>query len=673
MRKSASLFLTFLLPLAAYSATPSVPSIEAMAAYPAMASFSISPDGKHLAALEARGEDRVVLVWDATNLAAPPTTIGTQKMKFQQVVFLKNDTLLVLLWQPIDAHTDKTVKTFTSKIFLTDLQGRLWREPLQQGISRSEVDDVERALTAPTVLDPLVNDPTHALLVLNTGVSQGDVFRVDVASGRAERIQRAEEHVAGYVTDLEGELRSRTEIDSDSGGSFISIEFRNPDGGSWERHFRALVKDRDIIEVVGFGRDPNIAYLRTNVGRDKAVIQEYNVRERRLGEVVFENKFFDASGMRIHHVRDAQFGEIDAFEYFGPTGSDQFFVAPWLQTLDRQVSAAFQIKDTPQQVIDTATGKTATADMRTGRRWYLVSSSLDRASQVIEVEAPNETPVYYLLRDGKMNMLSRTWPQVDPAALGTSRLVYYKARDGLDIPAYLHTPSTALCGPGPWPAVLLPHGGPWARDDLDFDRFMWVPMLNTRCRAVLQPQYRGSSDWGRHLWVAGDAEWGQKMQDDKDDGARWLIEQRVAIPGRIALFGFSYGGYAAFAASIRPNGLYKCAIAGAGVADIKKIWARFYENAYFRDNQESSIRGLNPVDHASEVSIPIYVFSGDRDQTVPIHQSEMFVAKAKSGSKLVTYREFKDFAHGPSWTRANYAEVLRSIDDYLSKGCAGGL
>jgi dipeptidyl aminopeptidase/acylaminoacyl peptidase len=292
---------------------------------------------------------------------------------------------------------------------------------------------------------------------------------------------------------------------------------------------------------------------------------------------------------------------------------------------------------------------------------------------VIEVEAPNETPVYYLLRDGKMNMLSRTWPQVDPAALGTSRLVYYKARDGLDIPAYLHTPSTALCGPGPWPAVLLPHGGPWARDDLDFDRFMWVPMLNTRCRAVLQPQYRGSSDWGRHLWVAGDAEWGQKMQDDKDDGARWLIEQRVAIPGRIALFGFSYGGYAAFAASIRPNGLYKCAIAGAGVADIKKIWARFYENAYFRDNQESSIRGLNPVDHASEVSIPIYVFSGDRDQTVPIHQSEMFVAKAKSGSKLVTYREFKDFAHGPSWTRANYAEVLRSIDDYLSKGCAGGL
>jgi dipeptidyl aminopeptidase/acylaminoacyl peptidase len=303
----------------------------------------------------------------------------------------------------------------------------------------------------------------------------------------------------------------------------------------------------------------------------------------------------------------------------------------------------------------------------------MVSSSLDRSRMVIEVEAPNEPPVYYLLRDSKLTMLSRTWPQIDPDSLGESRLVYYKARDGLDIPAYLHTPSAALCGAGPWPAVLLPHGGPWGRDDLAFDGSMWIPMLNTRCRAVLQPQYRGSLGWGGRLWKAGDAEWGQKMQDDKDDGTKWLIDQKIAIPGRIAMYGFSYGGYAAFAASIRPNGLYKCAISGAGVSDINKIWARFYENPYFRDNQEPTIRGLNPMDHVADVSIPIYVFGGDRDQTVPIHQPQMFASKAKSLGKPVTYREFKDFDHGPSWTRATYGDVLRSIDDYLNKGCAGGL
>jgi dipeptidyl aminopeptidase/acylaminoacyl peptidase len=218
-----------------------------------------------------------------------------------------------------------------------------------------------------------------------------------------------------------------------------------------------------------------------------------------------------------------------------------------------------------------------------------------------------------------------------------------------------------------------PHGGPWARDGLAFDYFMWVPMMTSRCRAVLQPQYRGSQGWGRKLWMSGDAEWGQKMQDDKDDGAKWLIDQKIAIPGRIAMFGFSYGGYAAMAAAVRPNGLYKCAIAGAGVSDIDRIWAKYYTNPYFREGQSTTVKGLSPLSKADQIQIPIYVFHGDRDQTVPIKQSEWFVAKAKSGGKDVTYREFKDFAHGPSWTRANYEQVLEGINDYFDKGCAGGL
>ena len=673
MRSMALLVLSLLVTAVAAAAAPQPPSIDVLAAFPAMSSFTLSPDGRHMAALEARGEDQVILVWDTANLATPPATIGTQKMKFQQVVFLKSDTLLVLVWQPIDAHIPRTYKTFTKKLFLTDLTGKTWREPLQLGMSRSVDDDTERALTWPTILDSLPNDPTHALVVLNTGTSQGDIFKIDTVSGRAERVQRAEEHVAGYFTDLEGAPRSRTEIDSDSAGAFTSIEFRDPGSGKWESHFKARVKDRDVIEVVGFSKDPNIAYLRTNVGRDKAVIQEYNVRERKLGEVVFENKLFDAAGINVRRMKGADFGEIQSFNYFGPNGDDSYYVSDWYQKLDQQLRGAFQIKDVTQTLVDTATGKPATVSLPTGRRWSLVSTTLDRSMSVIDVEAPNEPPVYYLLRDNKLTMLSRTWPQIDPDSLGDGRLIYYTARDGEVVPAYLHTPSVKLCGAGPWPTVVMPHGGPWARDDLGYDRWNWIPMLNTRCRAVLQPQYRGSADWGRKHWLAGDAEWGQKMQDDKDDGVKWLIEQKIAIPGRVALYGFSYGGYAAMAASIRPHGLYKCAIAGAGVSDIHKIWAKFYTNAYFRDNQSDSVDGLNPMDHVAEISIPIYVFSGDRDQTVPIGQSEMFVSKAKSLGKPVTYREFKDFAHGPSWTRANYADVLRSIDDYLNKGCAGGL
>jgi dienelactone hydrolase len=669
--------VTALLSIAAFggvaTAKPVPPTIESLAAFPAMSGFTLSPDGKHLAALEGRGEDRVILVWKTDALSAKPTVIGSKQMKIARVLFIKNDTLAVTLWQPFDLHFDKTTKTFVNKFYFTDLEGKNWREPLPLPTAKSDVEEIEQSLSDPAVLDTLPNDPSHVLIVNDIGVSQGDVFKVDVVSGRAERIQRAEENTAGYVTDLEGTIRARTHLDVDGTGTYVATEFRNPSSGGWEEHFRTYVKDRNVAEVVGFSKNPDIAYLARNQGRDKTAIYEYDVRNRKMGDVVFEHKFFDANAIGVTRLKGEHFGDIEYFGYMGLTESDRYYVSDWMRALDKQLSAAFKVTEAPQLMTDPATGTSATAAMRNGRNWQLISVSQDRSLAVVAVDAPTEPASYYLLRNQReLSLLAHRHADVDSAALGESRLVYYPARDGLNIPAFLHTPNPELCGAGPWPAVLLPHGGPWARDELAYDEFGWIPLLTSRCRAVLQPQYRGSEGWGAKLWLAGDAEWGQKMQDDKDDGAKWLIDQKLAIPGRIAMFGFSYGGYAAFAASVRPNGLYKCAIAGAGVSDIDRIWAQFYTNAYFRDAQGKTVKGLSPLSKADQIQIPIYVFHGDRDQTVPIKQSEWFVAKAKAAGRPVTYREFKDFAHGPSWTRQTYAEVLRGIDDYLSKGCGGG-
>jgi dipeptidyl aminopeptidase/acylaminoacyl peptidase len=664
----------FFVASAADTAKPAPPSIETLAAYPAMWSFTVAPDGRHIAALEARGEDRVVLVWDADALGKAPTVIGTRQMKFRRVQFIKNDTLAVYVWQPIDLHLDEVMKTFVGKLYFTDLQGRNWREPLPQATARTDWEKTEKAISEPDILDSLPNDPDHVLVVNDIGVSQGDIYKVDVSSGRSQRVQRADDWTAGYVTDLEGALRARTRLDVDSAnGAYVATELRNPDSGNWEEHFRTYVKTRDEVSVVGFSRDPNVAYVLSNVGRDKVALFEYDVRAHKLGNVMFEHKYFDVTGVWVDHVKGERFGEIIAFAYAGPSGDDWYYVSEWWRNLDRQLAAGFGVGEEPVQLVDPANGNVAKTALRLGRNWHYTSGSLDRRLVVVGVEAPNEPAAFYLLRDQKsLTLLSNTYPKIDPAALGSSKLVYYKARDGLDIPAFLHTPNPALCGNGPWPAVVHPHGGPWARDDLAFDYSMWIPLLISRCRAVLQPQYRGSAGWGARLWFAGDKEWGQKMQDDKDDGAKWLIEQKLAIPGRIAMFGFSYGGYAAMAAAVRPNGLYKCAIAGAGVSDIDRIWSKFYTNAYFRDHQASTVKGLSPLSKADEIQIPIYVYHGDRDQTVPIEQSEWFVAKARAAKKDVTYREFKDYAHGPAWLRSTFADQLRGIDDYLSKGCGGG-
>ena len=655
-------------------AKPTVPSLEQLAAFPKMSGFSLSPDGQHLAALEGRGEDRVILVWKTDALNKAPTVIGSSKMKISGVQFIKNDLLAVSMWQPYDARTDKVIKTFINKLFLTDLEGKNWNEPMQQDRAMSYAADRARALSNPTVLDTLPNDPDHILVINDTGGSAGDVFKVDVHNNRAERIQRSDERVAGYVTDLDGNLRARRRGDIDSTGAYIAAEFLEPKSGKWSEHFRSYVKNRDVTEIVGFSKDPNIAFILTNTGTDKSAIYEYDITARARKEILFQHRFFDANRVLISRAQKSgadgiAFGDILGVTYEGPRGNDVQWTAPKMQALDKAIRDALGIRLQTLKVTDVATGQSADIEYDVDAGYTLVARTSDLSTVVIGVSGASRPTETYLLRSGKLMLLSKSYPGIDAASLGNTRLVYYKARDGLDIPAFLTTPNTELCGPAPWPAVVHPHGGPWSRDTMHFDGSMWAPLMASRCFAVLRPQFRGSQGWGRKLWMAGDAEWGQKMQDDKDDGAKWMIDQGTAQRGRIAMFGFSYGGYSAFAAAVRPNGLYKCAIAGAGVSDIKKIWAQFYTNAFFRQAQGPTVKGLSPLEQADKIQIPIMVYHGDRDQTVPIEQSDWFVSKAKDSKQPVVYHTITDYAHGPAWTRKIMAEQLGYIEDYLLRDC----
>jgi dipeptidyl aminopeptidase/acylaminoacyl peptidase len=124
-------------------------------------------------------------------------------------------------------------------------------------------------------------------------------------------------------------------------------------------------------------------------------------------------------------------------------------------------------------------------------------------------------------------------------------------------------------------------------------------------------------------------------------------------------------------AAVRPGGLYKCAISGAGVSDIERIWAAFYTNPFFRDRQAPTVKGMSPRQSAKMIQIPIMVYHGDRDQTVPVIQSEWFVDAAKQSKQPVDYHLLTDYGHGPAWTRATMTKQLKLISQYLSKGCGG--
>jgi dipeptidyl aminopeptidase/acylaminoacyl peptidase len=652
-----------------------VPTVETLAQFPGMTGFQISPDGKHMIALQSQGDNRSILVWKLADLAGKPTVIGAKNMQIASVSFLKNDMLQVNMTQPYDLRGDEFIKVFINKLFFTDLEGKTWIEPMAATeIPRSEIAKKAAALANPTVLNRLLTDPENVIVVSDSGnASSRDVYRFNLRTSKAVRIMRLGESDNNVFVNSKGVVWAKSRLNSDSQGTFIAIEFRNKDG-DWEEHFRNYVKNRDVVDVIAVGSKPGTAIITSNVGREFSGLYEYDLVSRKVTSTLFEHKYFDATGVRSFRTDDTPPEEgYGGYTYDGHLGRDTHWVNGKLDAVVRGVGQALGIKEIDQEFVGVASGERAAV------------RSLDGVSVRLTGYVAGETPTYlirvsgltyptehYLLRGQSIQLLAKERPDVDKRALGTARFVYYKARDGLNIPAYLTVPNPQLCGAGPYAAVVHPHGGPWSRDTMDYDGSGWVPLLVSQCRVVLQPQFRGSQGWGRSLWYAGDREWGQKMQDDKDDGAKWLISEKLADPKRIAMFGFSYGGYSAFAASVRPNGLYKCAIAGAGVSDIDRIWAKFFTNPYFQSAQGPTVKGLSPLSLADKMEIPLMVYHGDRDQTVPIIQSELFVDKAKAAGKPVEYHALADYAHGPAWTRKIMANQLNLISTYLGSGCGKG-
>ncbi len=651
------------------------PPVEQLAQYPRFTGFRLSPDGKRLLAIESQGDTRNILVWETDKLSAKPQVIGSQAMRIRTASFLKNDMLAVTMWQPYDARFGgELTKTFINKLLVTDLAGKTWKEPLDAtDTSRSETSQRLAALAVPTIKSRMLGDKDHVIVESDALGRDRDLYRYNVRTGESARIMRLSEFDAGVQVDSKGRPYAKSRLGNDAKGFFVATDLRGA-SGQWEEHFRSYVKDRNVVEIVAATPDPKVMVLRSNVDRESAALFEYDVETRKVKSTLFEHKFFEAIGVRGLAGDDAEDTlNADAFTYEGVYGTETHWQSQQFQAVINSVAQSLGIPMGTQTLVDVATGKRADVP------------ALDGATVSIEAFHAGDVPTYllrvtglayptehYLLRGQTITLLAKERPQVDKRALGKAKFVYYKARDGLNIPAYLTTPNPQLCGPGPYPAVIHPHGGPWSRDNMAYDTSSWVPLMASRCRVVLQPQFRGSQGWGRKLWTAGDAEWGQKMQDDKDDGAQWLVSEKLADPKRMAMFGFSYGGYSAFAAAVRPNGLYKCAISGAGVSDIERIWAKFYTNPYFREGQEPTVKGLSPLTQADKIKIPLMVYHGERDQIVPVIQSELFVNKARKSDQAVEYHVLKDYAHGPAWTVDIMAQQLRLIDQYLAKGCGSG-
>ena len=668
-RLLASLVLAFSLSAgfatAQSAATPAGLTARDFAREPAIQGLSLSPSGKHLVGIVSPdGDTRYIAIWETANPGKAPVILGAQKMRLMRAQFIKDDRLGVLAQQ---LFTVGTQATHLQKIYITDLKGEKWTPAIPDQKARSEDEEFANKTSNPSILSSLPNDPKHILVEDNRLDGEGDIYKVDIYQGTAQRLFRGSDKYGSYVPDANGNLRARSYVDYDNGAVFVGLQFLNTATGQWEDHLRSYARDRNLTSVAGFSLDPNIVYL-CRREKDKEGIYEYDLSQRKIIGPAFEHKLFEACA-----VSQDRAGKVLGFGY--RADAQRFY---WtdekLAAIAKGLGPALGVTSVSAEWIDPASGTAAKISYPDGAGAYIRDWSDDLKYVLVEKSGPNLAPEYYLLTDGtNLTLLGKSRPQIPGAALGDSRLVQYKARDGLVIPAFLHTPSRARFGPGPYPGIVLPHGGPWARDDLEWDISGWTKYFTARGYVVIQPQFRGSEGWGDKLNRAGDRQWGLAMQDDNDDAAKYLISQGLAAPDRITLFGYSYGGYAAMAASIRPNGLYQCAVSGAGAAEIKRFQNETFENRYLREFQRPTIGGLDVLSNASKASIPIFVYHGDRDRIVDIAESERFVAALKAAGRPYRYLPIKDMGHTyNTMTPAHIETQLVEIEKYLANECGPG-
>lgn len=646
------------------------PDARAFAREPAISSVSMSPDGRHVAAVvSGDGDTRYVSIWRMDALEDPPFNIGSdERSEVIQVRFIKNDRIFVTTQQLVDHNpfSGRAERSYAYRDQVLDLEGR----PIRSSLRFDGLTDAQQAFVGVgSLVSALPNDPESILV---SAPITGDVYRLNLYNGRAERVERGSTRFQSPQTDLNGEVRARQEFDFDNGAAYIAVWLKHPDTGQFEEHFRWYARDREPISVAAFTTDPNIVLVESTTDRDRSAIYEYNIRERQMGEIAFAHPLFDASGV-IQSSAERDYGEILGFRYNGER-TRTYWADPALADAHEQLREALDIQTVPVAWTDIASGERTRFSVGDGADIEISDWSDDRTSFIITRSGGSTPTEYYILAQGRVRLLGRAYPELQDAPLGDVRLIQYEARDGLMIPGILTTPDPAVYGEGPWPSIITPHGGPWSRDNLDWDQSGWTQYFTSRGYAVLQPQFRGSQGWGQRLWRAGDGEWGNAMQDDNDDGARWMIAEGIADPNRIAMHGYSYGGYASMMAAVRPNGLYRCAAAGAGPATIALFKKGTYNNRFLREFQHPTADGEDPLARVNEISIPLYLYTGDRDTRVLPAESEAMASAMRRAGKTVELRILPDMEHTlNTWTPENFAAILTSVEEFLEGPCGMGV
>lgn len=471
------------------------------------------------------------------------------------------------------------------------------------------------------------------------GVRAWRLLRVSTDSAEIQRVPSPPD-AQGWVLDRQGlPLTTVTARDRRA-----SLHLRDPASGAWRklRDFDRYLGDD--IRPLHVGPDGTL-YVAARQGSDTLALHTLDLRSGELSK----QPLLAVPGFDI----EAQFVSTDD-KLLGVRVQADAEITQWW---DEDMKA---LQATVDELLP-VTANRLTPPRRGNGPWLLLTSWSDV-----------QPPRHYLFHRGtkKLTLLGAAQPGIAAAQMAQVDFVRFKARDGLEIPAYLTRP-TGSAG-RPLPLVVMVHGGPWVRGGY----WGWeaeAQFLASRGYAVLAPEFRGSTGFGHRHFTAGLKQWGQAMQDDLADAARWAVAQGIADRQRIAVAGASYGGYAALMGLVRDGDLFRCAISLVGVSDITLLydealgnvdddWRLFGLKTLVGDprTEAERLKAASPVQQAERIRNPVLLAYGRQDRRVPLVHGERIRDALKRHNAQVEYVVYDDEGHGLAkpvnridfWTRA---------------------
>ena len=488
-----------------------------------------------------------------------------------------------------------------------------------------------------------VPEVTPATRMVKTKSGLG-VDMINVVNGRSRSREAPDDGAIRFVSDENGRVRIKVRALEDSTGNLTGdyvYLYRTPDSESWKKFENLTVGGQKVSTFTPIAVDSarNVAYGFVTSGGYDAVI-EVALDGSDAGRVVMARGDVDVDAL----IRIGRKRRVVGASYATEKREVAYF-DPELKKLAEGLGKAL-----PDQPLIN-----------------IVGASSDESVLLLIASSDTQPGMVYLFDKASRSLepLMPVRDYLDEQPMGQMKPVTYPARDGTQIPAYLTLPAGS--DGKNLPAIVMPHGGPAARDEWGFD---WlVQFLTARGYAVLQPNYRGSSGYGE-AWYGrnGFKAWDVAVGDVNDAG-RWLVSEGIARADQLAIAGWSYGGYAALQSQVLDPALFKAVVAIAPVTDLGYLSddARDYSNyrlvrSYVGDGPH--IAAGSPRHHAERFASPVALYHGTRDLNVDVRHARAMDKALKEAGKPVIYREYEDLQHGLEDSTAR-VDMLTSIGQFL--------